>query len=71
MINQETQELSFSSIPLSPQLARAVEDLHYAEATSIQAAAIPFLLDGQDVIGHSSTGTGKTAAFGIPAVECV
>lgn len=70
-LNQETQELSFSSIPLSPQLARAVEDLNYAEATSIQAAAIPFLLDGQDVIGHSSTGTGKTAAFGIPAVECV
>ncbi len=71
MTNHETQELSFSSIPLSSQLARAVEDLNYAAATSIQAAAIPFLLDGQDVIGHSSTGTGKTAAFGIPAVECV
>lgn len=65
------EQISFSAIPLSPQLARAVEDLHYDEATDIQAAAIPFLLDGQDVIGHSSTGTGKTAAFGIPAVECV
>lgn len=68
---QDTQGLSFSNMPLSPQLARAVEELNYTEATSIQAAAIPFLLDGQDVIGHSSTGTGKTAAFGIPAVECV
>ena len=72
MMNQPTPEhLSFAAIPLSPQLARAVEDLHYEEATGIQAAAIPFLLDGRDVIGHSSTGTGKTAAFGIPAVECV
>ncbi len=68
---QEVQALSFQNILLSPQLARAVEDLNYTKATSIQAAAIPFLLDGQDLIGHSSTGTGKTAAFGIPAVECV
>lgn len=68
---EDAQAISFDSIPLSRQLSRAVQDLNYTEATSIQAAAIPFLLDGQDVIGHSSTGTGKTAAFGIPAVECV
>ena len=72
MTNQaQTEKISFSTFALSPHLARAVEELHYEEATSIQAAAIPFLLDGQDVIGHSSTGTGKTAAFGVPAVECV
>lgn len=72
MTNQTiTEKSSFQSLPLSPQLARAVEDLDYREATSIQAAAIPHLLNGQDLIGHSSTGTGKTAAFGIPAVECV
>ncbi len=71
MTQQKQPELSFSHLSLSPQLARAVEDLNYTAATSIQAAAIPFLLEGQDLIGHSSTGTGKTAAFGIPAVERV
>lgn len=54
---------------LSPELARAVKDMSYTTATSIQAGAIPLLLEGLDVIGRSSTGTGKTAAFGIPAVE--
>ncbi len=66
-----SEVLSFEAMPLSPQLARAVRELEYTSATDIQAAAIPFLLDGQDVIGHSSTGTGKTAAFGIPAIERV
>ncbi len=63
--------LSFEAMPLSSQLVRAVRELEYTAATDIQAAAIPYLLDGQDVIGRSSTGTGKTAAFGIPAIECV
>lgn len=63
--------LSFGALPLSACLARAIEDMEYAQPTSIQAAAIPFLLEGNDLIGHSNTGTGKTAAFGIPAVECV
>ncbi|MDL2324016.1 DEAD/DEAH box helicase [Ruminococcaceae bacterium OttesenSCG-928-A16] len=72
MNSPETDEmLTFSALPLSAPLARAVQDMDYTQPTSIQAAAIPFLLEGQDVIGHSSTGTGKTAAFGIPAVECV
>lgn len=56
---------------LSPQLERAVAELGYTQATDIQAQAIPCLLRGQDVIGRSSTGTGKTAAYGIPAVERV
>lgn len=64
------QELSFSNLSLSPQLSRAVENLNYTNATSIQAQAIPLMLDGHDIIGRSSTGTGKTAAFGIPAIEC-
>ena len=63
--------LLFDSLSLSSPLARAVSELGYAEATNIQAQAIPYLLNGRDVIGRSSTGTGKTAAFGIPAVECV
>lgn len=71
MTSLEQQENSFSNLHLSPQLTRAVDDMNYELATEIQAATIPFLLNGHDVIGHSSTGTGKTAAFGIPAVECV
>ena len=59
----------FDHISLSPELLRAIGDMHYTEATDIQAGAIPRILEGRDVIGRSSTGTGKTAAFGIPAVE--
>ncbi len=59
----------FDHISLSPELLRAIGDMHYTEATDIQAGAIPRILEGRDVIGRSSTGTGKTAAFGIPVVE--
>lgn len=70
-MNQTAQTLAFQDMPLSPEITRAINDMHYTAATEIQAAAIPFLLNQQDVIGNSSTGTGKTAAFGIPAVELV
>ncbi|NTU88837.1 MAG: DEAD/DEAH box helicase, partial [Actinobacteria bacterium] len=56
---------------LTPQTIKAVQDMGYTEATAIQTAAIPLLLAGHDLIGRSSTGTGKTAAFGIPAIESV
>ena len=61
----------FDSFDLSPELHRAIEDMNYTESTAIQAQAIPLILSGKDVIGRSSTGTGKTAAFGLPAVELV
>ena len=67
--NLPMSETLFESIGLSPELTRAVKDMNYTAATGIQAGAIPLLLQGLDVIGRSSTGTGKTAAFGIPAVE--
>ena len=50
-------------------MQRAVEEMGFEEPTSIQAASIPMILSGRDVIGHSQTGTGKTAAFSIPAIE--
>lgn len=59
----------FSEMNLSPEIKRAVEDLGFEEATGIQAQSIPLILSGKDVIGHSQTGTGKTAAFSIPAIE--
>ncbi len=61
----------FEEMSLSPQVMRAVAEMGYTEPTKIQAGAIPLLLQGRDVIGRSSTGTGKTAAFGIPAVESI
>ena len=63
--------MQFSEMNLIPEILRAVEECGYAEATDIQVDAIPALLKGGDFIGRSNTGTGKTAAFGIPAVQMV
>ena len=54
---------------LSDEVLKAVEELGFSEATEIQEKSIPLLMEGRDVIGRSNTGTGKTAAFGIPAIE--
>lgn len=61
----------FSELGLSEEILKAVEKIGYEEATEIQAKTIPLLMEGRDVIGRSHTGTGKTAAFGIPAVSSV
>ncbi len=61
----------FSEFGLSPEVRQAVEEIGYLEATSIQTQTIPLILAGRDVIGHSRTGSGKTAAFGLPAVDLV
>ena len=59
-------KLKFEELSLSQEIQKAVEDLGYEEATSIQSQTIPLLLQGRDIIGQSQTGSGKTAAFGIP-----
>ena len=56
-------------IGLSPEVAQAIEDMGFESATPIQEEAIPPMLEGRDIIGQAQTGTGKTAAFGIPLVE--
>ena len=63
--------MHFNELNLSDALLRAVEELGYTEMTEIQQQSIPLLLEGRDVVGRSNTGTGKTAAFGIPAVESI
>jgi len=50
-------------------MLRALKQVRYVEPSPIQAALIPIALDGEDVIGQAKTGTGKTAAFGIPLIE--
>ena len=59
----------FEDLALSPQVMRAIEELGFTELFPIQAQAILPLLEGKDVIGQAQTGTGKTAAFGIPMIE--
>ena len=63
--------MHFNELNLSQELLRAVDELGYTEMTEIQKESIPLLLEGRDVVGRSNTGTGKTAAFGIPAVESI
>ncbi len=59
----------FSEFSLSPEVLRAIESVGYTEPTEIQMRCIEPLLAGHDLIGQSQTGAGKTAAFGLPAVE--
>lgn len=61
--------MQFNELSLRSEILRAVEEMGFSEATDIQSGAIPPILEGKDVTGRSSTGTGKTAAFGIPAVQ--
>ena len=69
--NDMTVENGFDALALSPELRKAVEAMGYTEPTDIQRQAIPLLRSGADIIGRSQTGTGKTMAFAIPAVEMI
>jgi ATP-dependent RNA helicase DeaD len=60
---------SFKDLPLSGEVLRSIEELGFESLFPIQAQAIIPLLEGKDVIGQARTGTGKTAAFGVPMVE--
>lgn len=62
---------SFEDLGLSRELLKAIEDLGFEEPSPIQILAIPTLLTGKDVVGQAQTGTGKTAAFGLPILERV
>ncbi|WP_317368485.1 DEAD/DEAH box helicase [uncultured Tyzzerella sp.] len=63
--------LKFEELQLSEELIRAVKDMGFEEATPIQSKAITKILDGRDIIGQSQTGTGKTAAFGLPCIDMI
>src|ERR671929_653488 len=62
---------TFAELGLSESLLEALQHLGYENPTPIQEQAIPVLLEGRDVIGQAQTGTGKTAAFGLPMVQFV
>ncbi len=62
---------SFTDLGLSPEILEAVHDVGYDSPSPIQEQAIPPLMQGKDVIGQAQTGSGKTAAFGLPMLEYV
>ena len=61
--------MSFTDLGLKPGLLKAVQDLGYTDPTPIQEQAIPLALEGRDLLGCAQTGTGKTAAFVLPALQ--
>ncbi len=65
----EENQIKFSSLNINPNILRAIEEMNYESMMDIQAEVIPLILDGHDIIGQAKTGTGKTAAFGIPLVQ--
>ncbi len=67
----EEKTVTFDEFGLSPDVLKSIADMGFEEATPIQEMTIKMLLEGKDVIGQAQTGTGKTAAFGIPIVEMV
>lgn len=63
------EKLKFEHTELSKEMKKAISDMGFEEASPIQSQAIPYILKGNDIIGQAQTGTGKTAAFGIPILE--
>ncbi len=61
----------FSDLGLAPEILEAIHDVGYEKPSPIQEQTIPLLLEGKDVIGQAQTGSGKTAAFGLPMLQYV
>lgn len=69
MTSESQGDTTFASLSLHPQLLEGVAEQGFTSATPIQAATIPPLLEGRDLIGRARTGSGKTAAFGLPLLH--
>ena len=65
------EAIRYENSEIDERIIRAVTEIGYEEMTPIQQSAIPALLEGRDIIGQAQTGTGKTAAFGIPLVQMI
>ncbi|EXG83795.1 DNA/RNA helicase, superfamily II [Clostridium sp. ASBs410] len=63
------ETIRFDELQLDERILRAVADMGFEEASPIQAQAIPVQAEGRDIVGQAQTGTGKTAAFGIPMLQ--
>ncbi|MCI6140286.1 MAG: DEAD/DEAH box helicase [Clostridiaceae bacterium] len=65
------ETVKFDELQLDERMIRAITEMGFEEASPIQAQAIPVVLEGRDIIGQAQTGTGKTAAFGLPLLQKV
>src|ERR1700729_2694449 len=65
----EAASTTFADLQIPPPVMRAIADVGYESPTAIQAATIPALMAGSDVVGLAQTGTGKTAAFAVPILS--
>ncbi|HGX93352.1 MAG TPA: DEAD/DEAH box helicase, partial [Candidatus Tenderia sp.] len=70
-MSQPSDTPSFSELALSAPILQALKDVGYEAPSPIQAASIPPLLEGRDILGQAQTGTGKTAAFALPILSRV
>jgi len=67
--SEQNVPAGFAALGLRPELLKTIQGLGYEEPTPIQREAIPHLLEGHDLLGQAATGTGKTAAFALPALH--
>lgn len=67
--DETTETVTFADLGLDPKVLKALSDVGYEKPSAIQAATIPPLLEGRDVVGLAQTGTGKTAAFALPILS--
>ena len=63
------ETIRFEELGIEPKILRGITDMGFEEATPIQSKAIKVILEGKDIVGQAQTGTGKTAAFGIPMLQ--
>ncbi|KAA0919430.1 DEAD/DEAH box helicase [Dietzia sp. ANT_WB102] len=68
---EDEPDVTFADMGLAPAVAQAVRDVGYEVPSAIQAATIPLVLEGRDVVGLAQTGTGKTAAFALPILSLI
>ena len=69
LVKEEENLITFDDLGLNNDVLRAVKAAGFVKPSPIQEQAIPFVLDGRDIVGQAHTGTGKTAAFGLPALS--
>src|SRR6478735_8426563 len=66
--DEDENTVKFADLGIDGRVLAALQDVGYEKPSPIQAATIPLLLEGRDVVGLAQTGTGKTAAFAVPAL---
>ncbi len=71
LVKKQGKESTFKDFGLQPAILESVEKCGFTKPTSIQAEVIPHILEGKDVVAQAQTGTGKTAAFGLPGLELI